>query len=73
LYVTEQGEGELILFCHGFPDTARTWRRQMQAVAAAGYRAIAPEMRGYGQSSAPADADLYTPLQTVGDLVDLVA
>jgi pimeloyl-ACP methyl ester carboxylesterase len=73
LHVTEQGSGPAVLFCHGFPDTAYTWRRQMQAVADAGYRAIAPDMRGYGRSSAPADAHLYTPLQTAGDLVGLLA
>ena len=61
-----------MLFCHGFPDTACTWRRQMKTVASAGYRAIAPDMRGYGRSSAPADAALYTPLQTAGDLVGLL-
>jgi pimeloyl-ACP methyl ester carboxylesterase len=72
LHVTEQGEGPAILFCHGFPDTSYTWRRPMKDVAAAGYRAIAPDMRGYGQSSAPADATLYTPLQTAGDLVGLL-
>jgi pimeloyl-ACP methyl ester carboxylesterase len=44
----------------------------MKAVASAGYRAIAPDMRGYGRSSAPADASLYTPLQTTGDLVGLL-
>ena len=52
LHVTELGEGPAILFVHGFPDTAYTWRKQMQAVAAAGFRAIAPDMRGYGGSSA---------------------
>ena len=72
LHVTEQGDGPAVLFCHGFPDTAYTWRRQMKAIAAAGYRAIAPDMRGYGGSSAPADASLYTPLQTAGDLVGLL-
>jgi pimeloyl-ACP methyl ester carboxylesterase len=72
LHVTEQGEGPAVLFCHGFPDTAYTWRRQMKAIATAGYRAIAPDMRGYGRSSAPADASLYTPLQTAGDLVGLL-
>jgi pimeloyl-ACP methyl ester carboxylesterase len=72
LHVTEQGDGPAVLFCHGFPDTSYTWRRQMEAVATAGYRAIAPDMRGYGRSSAPADATLYTPLQTVGDLVGLL-
>jgi pimeloyl-ACP methyl ester carboxylesterase len=72
LHVTEQGEGPAVLFCHGFPDTSYTWRRQMEAIASAGYRAIAPDMRGYGRSSAPADANLYTPLQTAGDLVGLL-
>jgi pimeloyl-ACP methyl ester carboxylesterase len=72
LHVTEQGEGPAVLFCHGFPDTCYTWRRQMKAIASAGYRAIAPDMRGYGRSSAPADATLYTPLQTTGDLVGLL-
>ena len=72
LHVTEQGEGPAVLFCHGFPDTSATWRRQMKAVAAAGYRAIAPDMRGYGRSSAPADAALYTPFHTAGDLVGLL-
>jgi pimeloyl-ACP methyl ester carboxylesterase len=72
LHVTEQGEGPAVLFCHGFPDTAYTWRRQMRALAAAGYRAIAPDMRGYGRSSSPADAHLYTPLHTAGDLIGLL-
>src|ERR1700720_173575 len=72
LHVTEQGDGPAVLFCHGFPDTSYTWRRQMKAVASAGYRAIAPDMRGYGRSLAPADAKLYTPLHTAGDLVGLL-
>jgi len=72
LHVTEQGDGPAVLFCHGFPDTSYTWRRQMKAVASAGYRAIAPDMRGYGCSSAPADPILYTPLHTAGDLVGLL-
>jgi pimeloyl-ACP methyl ester carboxylesterase len=72
LHLTEQGQGPAVLFCHGFPDTSYTWRRQMKAIASAGYRAIAPDMRGYGRSSAPADAALYTPLQTAGDLVGLL-
>lgn len=72
LHVVETGEGPPVLFCHGFPDTWRTWRRQMEAVAQAGHRAIALDMRGYGRSSAPAGEALYTPLHTVGDLVGLL-
>lgn len=72
LHVTEQGDGPVVLFCHGFPDTSYTWRGQMKALSATGYRCIAPDMRGYGKSSAPADLNLYTPLQTAGDLVGLL-
>jgi pimeloyl-ACP methyl ester carboxylesterase len=72
LHVTEQGDGPAVLFCHGFPDTSYTWRRQMRAVASASYRAIAPDMRGYGHSSAPKDASLYAPLHTAGDLIGLL-
>jgi len=69
LHAVEHGEGPTVLFVHGFPDTWRGWRRQMEAVAAAGYRAVALDMRGYGRSSAPDDPILYTPFYTVGDLV----
>src|SRR5260370_32329226 len=72
LHVIEQGTGPAILFAHGFPDTAYTWRGQMQAVADAGYHAIAPDMPAYAGSSPPVDAALYTPFQTVGDLVGLL-
>ena len=72
LHVLEEGDGPMVLFCHGFPDTSYTWRQQMRAVAAAGYRAVAPDMRGYGRSSAPRDAGLYTPLHTTGDLIALL-
>jgi pimeloyl-ACP methyl ester carboxylesterase len=72
LRVAELGDGPAVLFCHGFPDTAYTWRRQMNAVASSGYRAIAPDMRGYGRSSAPSDPALYTPLHTAGDLIGLL-
>jgi hypothetical protein len=65
-HVIEQGTGPAVLFCHGFPDTAETWRDQMRAVAGAGYRALARDMRGYGDSYAPEDPSLYSALHTVG-------
>ena len=71
-HVIEQGEGPAILFCHGFPDTAETWRSQMQAVAEAGYRAVALDMRGYGRSFAPENPDLYTALHITGDLIGIL-
>jgi len=72
LHVVEHGEGKSVLLVHGFPDLARGWRLQMEALANAGFRAIAPDMRGYGRSSAPADPLAYTPFHTVGDLVGLL-
>lgn len=71
-HVIEQGRGPAVLFCHGFPETAETWRSQMQAVADAGYHAVALDMRGYGASYAPADASLYTAHHIVGDLVGVL-
>ena len=58
-HVLDQGKGLAVLFRHGFPDTSETWRNQMLA-ADSGYRAVAPDIRGYGQSFAPENPDLYT-------------
>lgn len=71
-HVIEQGQGPAVLFCHGFPDTAETWRSQMRAVAEAGYHAVALDMRGFGASYAPSEASLYSALHTVGDLVGVL-
>jgi pimeloyl-ACP methyl ester carboxylesterase len=54
-----QGEGEVVICLHGFPDHARSFRLQLPVLAEAGYRAIAPTMRGYEPSSQPADADYH--------------
>ena len=70
--VAIQGEGPLVLLCHGFPECWVSWRSQLAALAAAGYRAVAPDMRGYGGTDAPADPAHYTMLHHVGDLVGLV-
>ena len=72
LNVVEQGDGPAVLFVHGFPDGWRGWRRQMAAVADAGYRAIALDMRGYGNSSKPDDPARYTIFHCVGDLVGVL-
>ncbi len=71
-HVLEQGEGPAVLFCHGFPDTAETWRSQMSAVAAAGFRAVALDMRGFGQSFAPDDFREYTSVHVTGDLIGVL-
>lgn len=70
--VAEQGSGPLVLFCHGWPESWYSWRQQLAAVAAAGYRAVAPDMRGYGGTEAPTDVAQYTMLHLVGDIVALV-
>jgi pimeloyl-ACP methyl ester carboxylesterase len=73
LHITEQGEGPLLLLCHGWPELGYSWRHQMPALAAAGYRAVALDMRGYGGSSVPHDVAAYAMSQLVGDLVALTA
>ncbi len=70
--VAEQGSGPLVLFCHGWPESWYSWRHQLAALAAAGYRAVAPDMRGYGGTDAPTNVEQYTMLHLVGDMVDLV-
>jgi len=70
--VAEQGSGPLVLFCHGWPESWYSWRDQMAALAAAGFHAAAPDMRGYGATDAPADVEQYTMLHIVGDMVELL-
>jgi pimeloyl-ACP methyl ester carboxylesterase len=72
MQVAVQGSGPLVLLCHGFPELWVSWRAQLDALAAAGYRAVAPDMRGYGGTSAPDDPSAYTQLHLVGDMVELV-
>jgi len=68
LAVTERGEGTPVVFCHGFPELGYSWRHQLDAVSAAGYRGIAPDQRGYGASSAPEPVDAYGLTELCGDL-----
>ena len=72
LNVAEQGQGPLVLLCHGFPEGWYSWRHQMSALAEAGFRAVAPDMRGYGKSDRPGAIDQYTIFHLIGDLVGLL-
>ena len=72
LHIAEAGEGPPVLLCHGFPESWYSWRRQLSALAAAGFHALAPDMRGYGQSDRPAEVEQYTLLHLVGDMVGLL-
>jgi len=72
MHIAECGEGPLVLLCHGFPESWYSWRHQLEALAAAGFRAVAPDMRGYGQTDRPAEIEKYTLLHLVGDMVGLL-
>src|SRR4249920_1398068 len=72
LHVAEAGEGPLVLLCHGWPESWYSWRHQLPALAAAGYHAVAPDMRGYGKTDQPEAIDQYTQLHHVGDMVGLL-
>ena len=71
-HILEAGEGPLVLLVHGFPELGISWRAQLEALAAAGYHAVAPDMRGYGRTDKPAAVEDHTILNLVGDMVDLV-
>src|SRR6476469_5177029 len=72
LNIAEHGKGPLVLLCHGFPESWYSWRHQIDALAAAGFHAVAPDMRGYGKSDRPEPIDQYTIFHLVGDLVGLL-
>ena len=61
-----------MLLCHGFPESWYSWRHQLGGLAAAGFHAVAPDMRGYGKSDRPEAIDQYTLFHLVGDLVGLL-
>ncbi|KAI3465523.1 hypothetical protein Pfo_022186 [Paulownia fortunei] len=73
MHVAEIGQGpECVLFLHGFPELWYSWRHQMLHLSARGYRAIAPDLRGFGDTDAPPSVASYTVLHIVGDLVALL-
>src|SRR6201981_1699386 len=72
MHIAEQGEGPLVVLCHGFPESWYSWRHQLLALAAAGFHAGAPDMRGYGQTDRPEAIDQYTLFHLVGDIVGLI-
>jgi pimeloyl-ACP methyl ester carboxylesterase len=72
IHLAEQGEGPLVVLCHGFPECWYSWRHQLPALADAGFHAVAPDMRGYGRTDRPDEVDQYTILHLVGDMVGLL-
>ncbi len=72
MHIAEQGEGPLVILCHGFPESWYSWRHQLAALAEAGFHAVAPDMRGYGQTDQPEQIAQYTQFHTVGDMIGLI-
>lgn len=72
IHLVEQGTGPLVLLVHGFPESWYSWRWQLPALAAAGYRAVAIDVRGYGRSSRPAATHAYRMVELVEDNVAVV-
>lgn len=72
MHLTEQGQGPLIVLCHGFPEIGYSWRHQLPALAAAGFHAVAPDQRGYGDTSRPQSIDAYSIFDLTADIVGLV-
>ena len=72
MHVAEAGQGMPVVMCHGFPHLWYSWRHQLPVVAAAGWRPVAPDMRGYGGTDAPADVSAYGSDQVCGDVIGLI-
>lgn len=72
MQVAEQGTGPLILLCHGFPEISYSWRHQMASLAAAGFKAVAPDMRGYGKSDSPRAVESFSVEHLAADMVGLL-
>jgi pimeloyl-ACP methyl ester carboxylesterase len=72
IHIAEAGEGPLVIMLHGFPELWYSWRHQLPALAAAGYRAVAPDIRGYGDSDAPYEIEAYSMKNMVADAVGIL-
>ena len=72
MHIAEQGEGPLVVLCHGFPELWYSWRHQLPCLAQAGYHAVAPDQRCYGQTDRPEAIEAYNILELTGDIVGLV-
>ncbi|WP_213271398.1 alpha/beta hydrolase [Hyphomonas sp.] len=72
LNIAEAGEGPLVLLLHGFPESWYSWRHQFAPLAAAGYRVVAPDMRGYGKSDKPPNISDYVQTEVIKDIIGLI-
>jgi pimeloyl-ACP methyl ester carboxylesterase len=67
--VLDQGERDAVLLLHGFPDSAQLWRHQIPVLTDAGFRVVAPDLRGFGASEKPADVGDYRVGRSIADMV----
>ena len=72
MHLAEDGEGPLVVLCHGFPELWYSWRHQLPALAAAGYHVVAPDQRGYGRTDQPHPIEAYNMFELTGDMVCLI-
>ncbi|CAL5393308.1 unnamed protein product [Camellia sinensis] len=74
MHIAEKGEGPMVLFLHGFPELWYSWRHQILYMAAQGYRAVAPDLPGYGDTTGPPVNDFtkFTILHVLGDIMALL-
>ncbi len=72
MHVAEAGAGPLVILLHGFPESWHAWRHQFNPLAQAGYRVVAPDLRGYGQTDRPEPLEAYDIFQLTGDVVGLL-
>jgi len=72
MHVAESGKGPLVILCHGFPELWYSWRFQLEALSAIGFRVVAPDQRGYGKTDCPLTVEEYDILKLTGDIVGLV-
>ncbi len=72
MHYVEAGSGPLVVLCHGWPESWYSWRHQLPALAEAGFRVVAPDQRGYGQTDKPEAIEAYNILNLVSDIVGLV-
>ena len=72
MHLVEAGSGYPVVLCHGFPELWYSWRHQLRALADAGFRAIAPDQRGYGETDCPQPIEAYTQRNLVADLTGML-
>jgi len=72
MHIAEKGKGPLVVMCHGFPELWYSWRHQLLALSEAGFHAVAPDQRGYGQTDQPQPIEAYHIFHLVGDIVGLI-